>query len=66
MQKTTSILADVPYFAYQELIDYGQNNYSSAKSDYSSVKSEYTMQSLGLLRLKLMKIQRIRRTSFTL
>ena len=33
MQKTTALLADVSYFAYQELIDYGQNDYSSAKSD---------------------------------
>lgn len=35
-------LADEPYFSYQELIDFGQFEYSSAKSDYSSVKSEYT------------------------
>ena len=41
-QKATALLADEPYFGDQELIDYGQNDYSSAKSNYSSVKSEYT------------------------
>ena len=43
MQKPTDFLADEPYFVYQELINYGQNDYSSTKSDYSSVKSEYTL-----------------------
>ena len=37
-----SLLDDEPYFDNQELIDHGQNDYSSAKSDYSSFKSNYT------------------------
>ena len=49
MQKTTALLADEPYFGYQELTDFGQHDYLSAKSDYSSVKSEHTPAKLKII-----------------
>ena len=44
MPKTTAVLADEPYFAYQALMDFGQPEYSSVKSDYSHVKPEYNIE----------------------
>ena len=47
LQKTTPLIADEPYFGYQQLVEYGINYHTvaqgdcpSAKTDYPSTKSE--------------------------
>ena len=41
LQKTTELIADQPYFGYQQLVEFGINDHTVAQSDCSSVKADY-------------------------
>ena len=41
LQKTAALIADEPYFGYQQLVEYGINDRTVAQSDCSSVKTDY-------------------------
>ena len=41
LQKTTALIADEPYFGYQQLVEYGINDHTVRQSDCSSVKADY-------------------------
>ena len=41
LQKTTALIADQPYFGYQQLVEYGINDHTVAQSDCSSIKADY-------------------------
>ena len=39
--KTTALIADEPYFGYQQLVEYGINDHTATQSDCSSIKTDY-------------------------
>ncbi|XP_063942844.1 uncharacterized protein LOC135150464 [Daucus carota subsp. sativus] len=41
LQKTAALIADEPYFGYQQLVEYGINDHTVAQSACSSVKTDY-------------------------
>nr|XP_017250777.1 PREDICTED: developmentally-regulated G-protein 3-like [Daucus carota subsp. sativus] len=41
LQKTTALIADEPYFGYQQLVEYGINYHTVAQGDCPSAKTDY-------------------------